>query len=56
MPTPEEQKAILKEALHEWLDEKFTTFGKWSFGIFSAAVFFAVSYFILTLNGWKAPL
>lgn len=55
MSNPEEQKEILKEALKEWLDEKFTTFGKWSFGIFAAAAFFAVSYFILTINGWKGP-
>jgi hypothetical protein len=27
----EEQKAIIKEAFREWLDEKYLQFGKWSF-------------------------
>lgn len=28
--SPEEQRAIVKEALQEWLDAKFAQFGKWS--------------------------
>lgn len=36
----EAQKAIIKEAITEWLDAKFSEFGKWSFfGI--VAMFFA---------------
>jgi hypothetical protein len=48
----EELKRITKEALKEWMDEKFLSFGKWSFGLFSAAVFMAVVYFVLKINGW----
>lgn len=48
----EELKAITREALKEWLDEKFTLFGKWSLGTLSALVFSAVVYFILKMNGW----
>lgn len=48
----EEIKAALKEAIKEWMDEKFAEFGKWSFrGIFIAALG-ALTYFILTTNGW----
>lgn len=51
--TQDDVKIVLKDALKEWLDEKFTAFGKWTFrGLASAAVF-ALVYFILTMNGWK---
>ncbi len=49
----EDVKIVLKEALKEWLDEKFSTFGKWSFRSLAAAAIFALIYFILTMNGWK---
>lgn len=48
----QEMKDALKEALKEWLDEKFTQFGKWSFGAICAAGFGALAYFILAMNGW----
>jgi hypothetical protein len=48
----EETKAALKEALKEWLDEKFAVFGKWSMGTIGAAAVFALGYFILSTNGW----
>lgn len=48
-----EVKVALKEALKEWLDEKFTVFGKWSFRGLASASLFALVYFVLTMNGWK---
>lgn len=48
----EETKAALKQALKEWLDEKFTTFGKWSAGMFGATILVGVVYFLLWVNGW----
>lgn len=51
----EDQKRVLKEALKEWLDEKYSTFGRWAFWSLAAAGLFALCYFILTTNGWKAP-
>jgi hypothetical protein len=50
--TPDETKAALKEALKEWLDEKFATFGKWTFHAVGVAALGALTYFILTMNGW----
>lgn len=48
-------KKAIKEAITEWLDEKFSTFGKWSiFGILAAALVGTV-YLALIGNGWKAP-
>lgn len=46
--THEEQKAIVKEALKEWLDEKFLAFGKWSLAAIGAAALAALAYFIFT--------
>lgn len=45
-------KAAMKEALREWLDEKYAVFGKWSLHGLAAAALAAVTYLILILNGW----
>lgn len=51
--TEEEMKKAMKEALKEWLDEKYMSLGKWSMSAFAAAVLGALIYFILWSNGWK---
>lgn len=48
-------KAALKEALKEWLDDKFTTFGKFAAISIAAAGLATIIYFILISQGWKAP-
>ena len=53
--TPEEQKEVLKEALKEWMDEKFATFGKWSMGSIAAIFLAIIVYFWLTTHGWTPP-
>jgi hypothetical protein len=46
------QKEILKEAISEWLDKQFATFGKWTLcGIFSAGLG-VLAYLLLTSQGW----
>lgn len=45
-------KSMVKEALHEWLDEKFMQLGKFSLGAIAAAGLAALTYFIFTMNGW----
>ncbi len=45
-------KKALKEALKEWLDDKFAVFGKWSMSALAAAGLAALVYFILSINGW----
>jgi hypothetical protein len=52
-PEAERQKEILKEALKEWMDEKFALLGKWAFSAFGVALIGALTYFILWTNGWK---
>lgn len=47
-----ETKDALKEALKEWMDEKFASFGKWSLGAIATAALGLLAYLILTTNGW----
>lgn len=55
MAKDDEQRAIndaAKQAIREFLDEKFSTFGKWSFGAIAALALAALTYFILSTHGW----
>lgn len=45
-------KAAMKEALREWLDDKFLLLGKWTARSIGAAFLAAVVYFIITANGF----
>lgn len=48
----DEMKRIVKEAIREWMDERFTMAGKWSvYGIVVAALGY-LAMAILTSNGW----
>lgn len=49
-------KKAAKEAIKEFLDEKFAAFGRWSFYSIGALIIVAVLYFILTMYGWKPPV
>lgn len=44
----EEQKEIVKEAIREWLDEKYAQFGKWSLHGVLAAGLGALIYYLVT--------
>lgn len=55
MEENEPMKSAVKEALKEWLDEKFTTFGKWALGSLAALGLAAFVYFILWAHGWRQP-
>ena len=48
----EKQKEIVKEALKEWLDEKFASMGRWTAGAFGAALFVGLVYLVLSMHGW----
>jgi tryptophan synthase beta subunit len=48
-------KDAVKEALKEWLDDKFSTFGKWAAVTLAALGLAAFVYFVLWAHGWKAP-
>ena len=47
----QDEKELIKEALREWLDEKWAAFGRWSAGGLGALVFGAAIYSWLAANG-----
>ena len=49
--TPEEQKQIIKEAISEWLDEKYSEFGRWTLHGLMATGIAALGYFAAS-HGW----
>ena len=48
----EHMKKWMKQAIQEWLDSKFAAFGRWSFYSIAAAALAALTYFIVTTNGF----
>lgn len=48
----DDQKEIVKEALKEWLDEKWATFGKWTAKGLATMAFSALVYWWLSTHGW----
>lgn len=50
---PEVQKAAVKEALKEWLNDQFAAFGRWTFGSLIAAAFAGAVYLSLAGSGWR---
>jgi len=53
MEMPEIDKEVVKEALREWLDDAFATFGKWTFTGLMAAAFAGLVYLALKGQGWN---
>jgi hypothetical protein len=50
--TVEERKAVFKSALNEWLNDRFSEFGWFSFKALAVVSFSVVMFFWLYLNGW----
>jgi len=48
----EDLKRAIKEAIKEWLDERFVQFGKWSLTGLVSVLIAALLYFILWANGY----
>jgi hypothetical protein len=51
----EDTKDAMREAMKEWLDEKFATFGKWTLTGIAATGLVLLAYAFLAAHGWKAP-
>lgn len=49
----EAQKEVLKEAIHEWLNEQFALFGRWTFYGLMAMAFAGCVYMALKGQGWN---
>lgn len=48
----EDKKRIIKEALKEWMDERYAEFGRWAFVSIMAFIFAGLVYFALIASGW----
>lgn len=46
-------KEALKEGIHEWLNERFAQFGKWTLSGLMAAAFAGAVYLALKGQGWN---
>jgi hypothetical protein len=51
--TVEERKAVFKAAMSEWLDERFSEFGWFSFKALAVISFSVVMFLWLYMNGWS---
>ena len=47
-----ERKAVIKEAIDEWVKETYSTFGRWSAIGIGIAALGVLGYFIITFQGW----
>jgi|TARA_R110002020_G_scaffold175968_2_gene367973 predicted RNase H-like HicB family nuclease len=52
-PSPEETKQAIKEGLTEWLEDKFSEFGKLSLKAILALLVAGLVYFWAASQGWK---
>lgn len=49
----ETQKAAIKEALKEWMDEQFAALGRWTFYGLLTIAFAGLVYLALVGQGWR---
>ena len=52
-PNPEETKQAIKEGLQDWLNDKFSEFGKFSLRGILALMLVGLVYLWATSQGWK---
>lgn len=48
----DEMKSIMKEAIKEWMDERYADFGRWSFFGIAAGALGWLAFAIMTAQGW----
>jgi hypothetical protein len=52
-PSPEETKQAIKEGLQDWLEDKFSEFGRFSLKAIMALLLAALVYLWASTHGWK---
>ncbi len=48
-------REVFREAINEWINDKFREFGKWSIKGLAALAFGVLIYFVLVQHGWTPP-
>lgn len=51
----EETKAAMKQAMKEWMDEKFAEFGKWTLVGLAVATLVLLAWGTMIFYGWHKP-
>jgi hypothetical protein len=49
--TDQQTKEAIKEAINDWMNEKFAQFGRWTFTTFAVIAFGWFVYGLITLSG-----
>lgn len=52
---PKQQKEIFKEAIKEWMDEKYAEIGKWTVRVLTTAVLTGLFWAYIQSKGFKWP-
>lgn len=48
-------REVFREAINEWINDKFREFGKWSIKGLAALAFGLLIYLVLVQHGWTPP-
>ena len=48
-------RQVFKEAINEWMSERFKEFGKWSVKSIGVAALGVLAYFVFVIKGWTPP-
>jgi len=54
-PLESSMREVFREAINEWINDKFKEFGKWSLKGLAALAFGVLIYFALVQHGWTPP-
>lgn len=52
----DQDKELIKQALQEWLDKKYTDLGKWVGKRFAILMILVIFYLFFQFYGWRLPL
>jgi len=52
---PKDQKQIMKEAIKEWMDERYAEVGKWFIKSILIAGVTSLLYYYIVVRGYKFP-
>lgn len=51
----DDMKSAMKDAIKEWMDEKYAEFGRWSLHAILIAGLGALGYYLVSHGGFKSP-
>lgn len=52
---PSEQKELIKQAIKEWMDEKYAEIGRWTVRVLLTTTLSALLFYYIQTKGFKWP-